>query len=104
MMWVNSVQIRNGALSKAEMEALGGPSASGVPVPIFLLPAPPEARLSVIRAGNTLRLTWPIALEGYILESSPTVPGATWTEVPSVSNCAAVPISAGTQFYRLRHP
>ncbi|HKX62121.1 MAG TPA: hypothetical protein VJS65_09760, partial [Verrucomicrobiae bacterium] len=104
MMWVNSVQIRNGALSKAEMEALGGPSASGVPVPIFLPPAPPEARLSVTRAGNSLRLTWPIALEGYILECSPILPAVTWTEVPSVSNCAAVPISAGTQFYRLRHP
>ena len=30
-MWVNSIQFRSGALSKAEMAALGGPSASGIP-------------------------------------------------------------------------
>src|SRR4030095_14134534 len=30
-MWVNSIQIRAGKLSDAELAALGGPSASGIP-------------------------------------------------------------------------
>jgi hypothetical protein len=32
MLWVNSLQIREGAMSKAEIEALGGPSTQGIPL------------------------------------------------------------------------
>jgi hypothetical protein len=104
IMWVNSVQIRNGALSKPEMEALGGPSAGGIPVSIAVPPAPPEAELSFIYGGGVLRLQWPIAVTGYILESAPTVPSATWTLVPSTANCATVSTASGVRFYRLRKP
>ena len=33
-MWVNSVQFRSGRLSNSDIEALGGPSASGIPLAI----------------------------------------------------------------------
>ena len=50
IMWVNSVQIRAGKLTDAEMTALGGPSASGIPV---LVPAvvPSLTVSTVIPAG-----------------------------------------------------
>lgn len=38
-MYVNSIQIREGALSKPELESLGKPTAGGIPV--FLSVAPP---------------------------------------------------------------
>src|SRR6058998_190587 len=38
--WVNSIQIRSGALSKDELQALGGPSASGIPILIAVTPKP----------------------------------------------------------------
>ena len=76
VMCVNSIQIRNGALSKPEMESLGGPSASGIPVVITLPTPAPEARLSIIRSGNTVRLTWPPGITGYVLEWAPDVSSA----------------------------
>ena len=103
-MWVNSIQIRSGKLSDAELTALGGPSASGIPVAIVAPPAPPEARLSINRSGNQLRLSWPAGVTGYRLECTPSLANPTWQTVPSVSNCATVPLNGPRQFYRLVNP
>ena len=104
VMWVNSIQIRSGKLSDAELTALGGPSASGIPVAIVAPPAPPEARLSINRSGNQLRLSWPAGVTGYRLECTPSLANPTWQTVPSVSNCATVPLNSPRQFYRLVNP
>jgi len=104
VMWVNSIQIRAGALSKAEMAALGGPSASGVPVVINLPTPPPAAVLSFNRSGNTLRLTWPAALNGFTLQSSPSLSSPNWQPVASVGNCASVNTGASPLYFRLIKP
>jgi len=101
--WVDSIQVRAGALSKAEMAALGGASGNGIPVSITLPLLPPAARISSIVAGSNLRLSWPASLTGYTLESTPSLSTPSWQPVGGVvGNCATVPISAGPRFYRLR--
>jgi hypothetical protein len=103
-MWVNSIQIRAGALSKAELESLGGPSASGIPILLSVAPpaTPPTIAASV--SGGQLTLSWPAEVTGYTLETSPTLgTGAAWTAVPGVANnSVTVPVGTGNAFYRLR--
>ena len=56
---VNSVQLRSGALSASEVAALGGPTASGIPLPVT-----PTLRLTTpnggetFQAGTTQQVTW----------------------------------------------
>jgi len=98
--WVNSIQIRSGVLTKAQMEALGGPSAAGIPIEIVVTPSP---SLTASRTGNSLTLSWDSSFTGYTLESAATVPSATWAPVPGVANnSVTITIGAGNQFYRLR--
>jgi len=105
VMWVNSVQIRSSALSKDEMAALGGPSASGIPVAIALPLAPPEARISFLRIGNVLRLAWPAAITGYTLQSTPSLTNPDWQPVAGVANnCKDETITGATRYYRLFKP
>jgi hypothetical protein len=101
--WVNAVQIRSGALSKAEIESLGGPSANGIPVVLSVAaPATPPS-LTVTRSGASITLSWPSTETGYTLESSATVPASAWTPVAGVANnSVTIPASTGTSFYRLR--
>jgi hypothetical protein len=100
-MWVNSVQIRAGALSQAE---LGTPSASGIPVAVVLPSAAGSPRLTIVRLGNDLRLSWPANVTGYRLECTSSLSNPDWQEVASVANCATVPISGIARFYRLISP
>jgi hypothetical protein len=102
-MWVNAVQIRSGALSKPEIEALGGPSAAGIP--ILLSVAAPEAppTLTVARSATEITLSWAADATGYTLESAAALPSTTWTAVPGVTgNSVKVPATGSAQFYRLR--
>jgi len=106
VMWVDSIQIRAGKLSDADMIALGGPSGTGLPI---VVPAPasaaPAAKISAHRSGNTLQLSWPLGLTGYILESTPSLKNPNWQPVAgTTANCANVPANVGNQFYRLRQP
>ena len=104
MMWVNSIQIRAGALSKPELESLGKPD--GNPIPLALLtvqaqPTPPI--LSTAQNGNQLTITWPADATGYTLESSTTMANGSWQTVPGVvGNSTTVPIGTGNSFYRLK--
>jgi hypothetical protein len=58
--------------------------------------------------GAELRLEWPLAVSGFVLESSPTLYEAAWGEVPFVPDAAAavnratVPVNEAQRFYRLR--
>jgi hypothetical protein len=101
IMWVNSIQIRAGKLSDAQMEALGGPSAAGIPILLPAVQEPPA--LSLSRSGSSIVVSWPIDVTGFILESSPTIEGPTWTAVNGVTgNSATVPAGSGNLFLRLK--
>jgi hypothetical protein len=102
-MWVNSVQIRAGALSQAELAALGVPSASGIPVAIAL-PSAGAPRLTIARLGNDVRISWPANVTGYRLEGTANLNSGIWEEVASVANCATVPTSGPARFFRLVSP
>ena len=98
LMYANSVQFRNGRLSDADITALGGASAAGIPAPSGDAPT-----LSVARSGGNLTLSWDAKYTGFTLEEAAVVTGGTWTAVPGVAgNSATVPIGAGPAFYRLR--
>ncbi|MFN0066775.1 MAG: hypothetical protein ACKVYV_03975 [Limisphaerales bacterium] len=101
--WVSDVQVRSGALSKPEIEALGGPSAAGIPIVIAAEPpaaAPPE--LGISRSGSNVTLSWPAGVTGFTLEGTAALPGG-WSAVPGVvNNSVTVPAGTGTQYFRLR--
>jgi len=98
-MWVSSVQIRSGALSKLELEALGKPTASKIPL-VLAVQAPPS--LTAVRNGNQLTISWPQDATGYTLESAPSLPSATWTAVPGVvNNSVTLTMGTANTFYRL---
>jgi hypothetical protein len=100
--WVSSIQIRAGALSKAELEALGGPEEGGIPVSLqVLLPEPPE--LSIGLAGDQVNLTWPAEASGYVLESTTTLIDPEWETVPGViENSINLNATDEARFFRLR--
>ena len=99
-MWVNSIQIRAGALSKPELEALGGPSAAGIPVALAV-GAPPATTIS--RNGDQLTISWPESVTGYVLESTPSLTSPAWTTVANVANnSVTVTIGATNTFFRLK--
>jgi hypothetical protein len=102
-MWVNSVQIRAGKLSDAEMVALGGPSAAGIPV-VLAVAAPPERpRLNLTATATTVTLSWSLAATGFTLESTPSLTNPTWAVVAGVvNNQVTVSVGTGNRFYRLR--
>jgi hypothetical protein len=103
--YVNSIQVREGKLSDAELAALGGPSAGGIPVVVTLPSSGGEARITYRRDGNNLLLFWPATLAGYTLESTPTLTSPNWQPVAGVAGpCATIVIGEGTQFYRLIKP
>jgi len=75
-MWVNSVQIRSAALSPAEMEAMGGPSASGIPL-LLATVAPPVVSVVKDGSGNVvITYTGTLQAAGTLNGSFTAVPGA----------------------------
>ncbi len=104
VMWVSSVQVRSGKLSDAEMVALGGPSASKIPVLITGVIAPEiPPSLSIGLSGGSVTISWPQDATGYKLESTSTLTSPSWTEVTgAANNSATVQVKAGGQFFRLK--
>jgi len=100
--WVSAVQVRAGALSKPEIEALGGPSAAGIPIVIAVAaPAAPPA-LGIARSGSSVTISWPPEVAGFTLEGAAALPGG-WSPVPGVqNNSVTVPAGTGAQYFRLR--
>jgi hypothetical protein len=102
VMWVSSVQIRVGKLSDAELEALGLPSADGIPavLPVTVVPAP---NLQIARANDTtLVISWQSEAE-FTLETAPSAVGSAWSIVPAVTgNSATLTIGTAPAYFRLR--
>jgi hypothetical protein len=97
------VQIREGRLSNAEIESLGGPSAAGIPVVLTVEPPPAPPALTFALDGDSLTIAWPADATGYVLESAAAVSGGSWTPVPNVTgNSATVATTGLSQYFRLR--
>jgi hypothetical protein len=100
LMYVNSVQIRAGTMSKDELAALGGPSAAGIP-----LAGAPAVKARVHGGLATIQLpAWAL---GYILETTDSVTSGNWQVVgsgPVQSLTVSVPATDSQRFFRLRKP
>ena len=94
---VNSVQIRNGTLSDAEIAALGGATAAGIPSV-----ASAGIKIAGISAsGANVVITW-AGGAGIKLQSAATLGGA-WTDVEGSAGASTVTVPAGgsAAFFRL---
>jgi len=103
--YVNSIQIREGKLSDAEMVALGGISPGGIPVVVPILPVETAPSLSFGNNGDgTLTISWPLSVTGYELQSAASVnSGSVWSPEPGVvNNSVTVTIGPGAKFFRLQ--
>jgi hypothetical protein len=93
--YVNSVQVREGKMADSEIVALGGPQASGIPVP--------HPKLITSVNGNSLTLSWDPAVAGFNPESTPSLANPVWTALAgAVNNSVTVTIGPGNQFFRLK--
>jgi hypothetical protein len=102
-MWVNSIQIRSGALSKAELASLGKPTGNGIPLVLAVAAEEPEPMLAITKAGNSLTLSWPTSATGFVLESTTVVSSPSWTVVPGVTgNSVTITPGGAASFYRLK--
>jgi hypothetical protein len=94
---VNSVQIRSGTLSEAEIAALGGATAEGIPGV-----ASTGIKIAGITAGGgNVTITW-TGGAGIKLQSAATLGGA-WTDVAGSvgASTATVPAGDAAAFFRL---
>jgi len=99
--YVKSIQVSNGKLSDAYMEALGGPSSTGIPVVAPVSTVTPVA-ISLVRSGSSITLSWPAAASGWTLQSTPSLINPSWQTVSGVvNNSATVTPSPGDLFFRL---
>ena len=93
--YVNSVQIRQGKLGDAEIAALGGPQATGIPVP--------HPKLITSLTGNNLTISWDAGVTGFNLEGTTNLTNPNWLPVPGVTNnSVSVNSNIGSKFYRLK--
>lgn len=70
---------------------------------LYELGVPAEVALTVIFEDNVLTILWPADVTGFVLESSATLPAASWSVVPGVSgNRVSLKPNAASAFYRLR--
>ena len=69
--------------------------------------APPS--LGIVRQGADVLILWPAPSAGFVLQSSPGLPAATWSTVPGVlvangQNRALITPASAARFYRLARP
>ena len=84
------------------MAALGGPSASGIPILVPEIIAETQPTVAIATSGTSVTVSWPVDVTGYTLQSSPTVNGPTWTPVAGVAgNSVTIPATTGNLFLRL---
>jgi len=98
--WVNSIQIRSGALSGEQLASLGGPTAAGLPLTLPELTAP---QVFFGRGQGSFLVAWRKEVTGWALEASPDL--LAWTPVTGVVNNAALiatPANAPRWYYRLK--
>ncbi|RYD31997.1 MAG: hypothetical protein EOP86_16675 [Verrucomicrobiaceae bacterium] len=101
--WVNSIQIRSGALPVEELMALGGPQVGGIPIELPEI-NPTAPRLTFGRGmDNQVLYAWDREATGWVLESSTNL--TNWIPVPGVTaNYALInpATNPGRLFLRLR--
>ena len=88
--YVKSIQVSSGKLSDAQMMALGGPSAYGIPLAV---PA-----LNVALSGGNVVFSWDTAFDGFVLNSTTDLANPSWTPVSGVDythNTYAIPAGSG---------
>ena len=102
---VKSIQVSVGKLSDAAMQALGGPSAAGIPVVVPSAPPVVTPIALSIRNNNngTITVSWSAAATGWTLQSKTGLgAGAVWGTVAGVSNnSVTLPVGANPTFFRL---
>jgi hypothetical protein len=102
-MWVNSVQVRAGKLSDAELAALGAATATGIPIALKTTTVPQPTLIVTRNAGNSITLSWQ-SETAFTLETAPALPAATWTTVPVAGgNSVTLTPSQSAAFFRLKH-
>jgi hypothetical protein len=68
----------------------------------FYIPAAPPS-ISVAAHGADVTIAWAVDIADYVLESSSTPTGGTWTPVDNVvNNSVTITNASGSQFYRLK--
>jgi hypothetical protein len=101
--YVDSIQVRVGKLSDAQMVALGAPSGAGIP--IFAAPPAPLPSLTIVNNHNgTVTVSWPLSATGWGLETATALANPTlWTLCTAgvVSNSITLPAGPGAKFFRL---
>jgi hypothetical protein len=103
--WAGSITVSQ-VISNLILQADDGFGHLGLANPINIVSLPP---LTTLPSGNTLYIYWPISPSGFVLETTPTLSPANWTNVPApplqIGNQYLEPIQimSGTNaFYRLR--
>jgi hypothetical protein len=95
---LNSLFFTDRAMTEAEIAALAGPSASGIPAPV-----PAAVSLNVSRQGTaSISLSWQGA-PGARLQKSLSLGPQNWQDVPGTLGASSVvePITGSSAFYRL---
>jgi hypothetical protein len=96
--YVKSIQVSAGKLSDAQMMALGGPSAYGIPLAV------PTINATVSVGAGTITLSWDTAFNGFVLSSTTNL-SAPFTPVAGVDytkNSYTVPTTgAGSSQFQL---
>jgi hypothetical protein len=99
--YVRSIQVSSTKLSDAQLVALGGPSADGIPVAVASATTQPVS-ITITVSGSNVTLTWPTA--GYTLQSTPTLSSPAWQSVAGANNTQTsftTTLGTGSQFFRL---
>jgi hypothetical protein len=97
-MWVDSVQIRSGAMSKAELAALGPASGTGIPVAVSVPPAP---TIHLGYVNGQVVLSWPLSYTGYTLEASSDLVSWVTAGGTAYANSQVINAAPGNKYFRL---
>jgi hypothetical protein len=98
--WVNSIQIREGAMTGDQLASLGRAQATGIPL---TLPDQSVPELHFGRGQGSFLVEWRKDVTGWALQASPDL--VTWTAVAGVTNNAALIATspaAPRWYYRLK--
>lgn len=101
--FVNSIQFRPLALSDAEVAALGGPSAEGIPLalPFVIAPEPPPT-VSVALVGDQVQLTWTGGTAPFQVQRKASLTDTEWNAVTTTDQrTTTVPADATSGFFRI---
>jgi hypothetical protein len=95
--WVNSIQIREGALSYSELAALGAPTPGGIPVVIPpFAPGVPGIKIQFV--DGMIQLIW----SGGTLQSADNVNGAYTDVTPQPVSPWCIVQTTAKKFFRVR--